>query len=333
MLQLGKNITIPKDQLIRIELQKVYELLTDKHGKLRQMIEQLRTLYSIDPAKYRRQKTMLPYITCGRFNPPFRHSQNFAAIECFIIDIDHMEGGNLDLQSLKEKLASDERVMMLFASPGGNGLKVLFGLSEKCTDKGKFSLFYKNFVGQLATQYHLHQHIDSRTSDVTRACFLSYDSDTYMNPEALKIDLSASIAFDSPTQVKEINQQIKLFESQLPKPIKEENGPASDQLVEIKKKLNPSYKSKAEKLIYVPEKLDQIIGNITNQIEECGIKVSEIININYGKQFQCELQNRKGEINLFYGKKGFSVVKSSKSGIDRELTDVIHQIVCQYLFP
>jgi hypothetical protein len=333
MLQTGKNITAPKDLLSKIELVKVYELLIEKHGQIRQMVEQLRTLYSIDPIKYRQQKTKLPYITCGRFNPPFRRTENFAAVNHFIIDIDHIDRSGFELQLIKEKLATDDRVKLLFTSPGGNGLKVIFELSEKCTDSGKYSLFYKKFAQSMAAEYNLQQSIDSRTSDVTRACFLSYDPDAYFNPEAVTIDLEASIQFESPTQIAEINKQIKLFESQLPTTIKEENGPDTDQFIEIRKKLNPNFKTKSEKLIYVPEKLNQLMDDIKMEIENLGLTVSEIKNIHYGKQIMCEFQLKTGEINMFFGKKGFSVVKSAKTGTDKELTDLLHQIVCQYLFP
>jgi hypothetical protein len=333
MLQLGKNITAAKDPLMQIEVMKVFEILHDRKGQVHEMVEQLRSLYSIDPAKYRQHKTKLPYITCGRFNPPFRRTENFAALNHFIIDIDHLEVNGLGLQLLKEKFAADDRVKLLFTSPGGNGLKVMFELTEKCTDAGKYSLFYKKFAHELALEYNLLNSIDSRTSDVARACFLSFDADAYLNTDAVKIDLEAAIQFDSPAKLSEINKEIKLFESQLPIIVKEDRGPDLDQLIEIRKKLNPKYKTKSEKLIYVPEKLDQIIDSLKTEIENIGLLVSEIKNINYGKQIMCELQNRKAEINLFYGKRGFSVVKSAKSGTDKDLTEILHQVVCQYLFP
>jgi hypothetical protein len=37
-------------------------------------------------------------------------------------------------------------------------------------------------------------------------------------------------------------------------------------------------------------------------------------------------------VNVFYGKKGFRVVKSTKSGTHSELTEIAHTIISEALF-
>ena len=44
-------------------------------------------------------------------------------------------------------------------------------------------MFYKLFVHKFSVKYGLEQVVDTRTCDVTRACFLSADSEAYFNPE------------------------------------------------------------------------------------------------------------------------------------------------------
>jgi hypothetical protein len=38
------------------------------------------------------------------------------------------------------------------------------------------------------------------------------------------------------------------------------------------------------------------------------------------------------EVNVFYGKKGFSVVKSAKTAVDDKLNDQVYQLIFNFLF-
>ena len=77
---------------------------------------------------------------------------------------------------------------MAFCSPGADGLKLLFRLEEKCEDEALFSAFYKQFALTFSQKYQLEGVIDTQTSDVTRACFMSYDPEAWYRPEALPVD-------------------------------------------------------------------------------------------------------------------------------------------------
>jgi len=92
-----------------------------------------------------------------------------------MIDLDHFDRSELDLPATAERLRADDRVLMGFISPGGDGLKLMFQLEEPCFDSGIYSLFYKAFVQHFAREHQLEAVIDLRTHDVTRACFLSID--------------------------------------------------------------------------------------------------------------------------------------------------------------
>lgn len=50
-------------------------------------VRQLRVAYQIASKQYNEQKRTLPYAVCGIFNPPYRKTENFGYIECFVLDI------------------------------------------------------------------------------------------------------------------------------------------------------------------------------------------------------------------------------------------------------
>ena len=225
----------------------------------------------------------------------------------------------------------------MFTSPSNNGLKIFFRLSEKCYDSGKYSLFYKIFASAFSKQYSLEQVIDKVTSDVTRACFISYDTDAYFNPNSEPIKLSAFIDFENLIEVRETEQKLK--EEQTIVKTKTEKTQTSKQeqlsadiLDKIKSKLNPKIKTKKDKIIIVPEELDAVIEKVSTHLSNHNINIKEIIGIHYGKKFVFTLNERWAEINLFFGKKGFTVVKTPKAGSNEELTDVCYKLMCEIFY-
>lgn len=336
MLQIGKSITSADDPLMKLQVVDLYNMIKNPSSELKQKIQQLRIILTIDQNKYRQLKTALPYFTCGIFNPPFRKTENFGFAEHFVLDIDHLREKEIDIIELKNKLQSDTRVEMIFVSPGSDGLKILFRLSERCFDHAKFSIFYKLFANQFSLQYNLNNVIDRRTSDVTRACFLSSDPDIIFRTNVDAVDISTLVNFENSQEVKEAVAIIKEDETKQiiqPEPFVSEKPIISpDILQEIKQKLNPKIKTQKDKIIFVPEKLDEIIGAVKQRTSEFDITVKLIENIHYGKKFVFELQNMWAEINVFYGKKGFSVVKTPKRGANAELTDIVFNILCEMFY-
>lgn len=150
MLQIGKSITSANDPLKIISVEDFYKMISCPSPELISKMHQLRILSTIDFKKYQDMKKMLPYITCGIFSPPYRRTQNFGSISQFIIDLDHLSEKEINISVLKEKLSKDDRIEMIFVSPGGDGLKILFRLSEKCYDPVKYNIFYKLFISQFS---------------------------------------------------------------------------------------------------------------------------------------------------------------------------------------
>ncbi len=337
MLQAGKNIIQLDDPLVKVQIDYLYHSVRFPKPEIAATIRQLRLVKTIDLKSYNQLKRNLPYVVCGIFNPPVRRTENFAWINHFILDFDHLSEKEMSADTLKLRLSSDPHVLMLFNSPGNDGLKAIFKLSDKCYDHGKYTLFYKIFSRKFSQQYHLSQVIDSRTSDVTRACFISYDPDAYYNPDALNVIMEHYIDYENPDQVRDLRVMIKEddIKQQLLVPsevnIVDKQAIDDDVLNKIKATLNPRFKTKHERHIFVPEEIDQVIDLVISRMNELGITTSETISIQYGKKFRFQLGLRQAETNIFYGKKGYSVVQSPRSGTNSELNLLVSQIISEVI--
>lgn len=337
MLMAGRFIRQKNDPLQKVTIERIYKGIRNPKEQVCNLLKQLRAVQAIDYNRYRQLKTQLPYIVCGLFHPPYRRTENFASIEHFVIDIDHLLEKELDIDELIRRLKADERVVLLFKSPSNNGIKVFFSLSEKCYDAAQYSIFYKAFAQKLSAQYGLQQVIDKATSDVTRACFVSWDSAAWYNEEALPIKMAEYVNFDNLWEVRQLEQELKKVVDEQPKeaiPPKDEKRLLSDELLQsIKQKLNPKARKKTDKIIYVPEELELIIDKVHDSVKEHDILVKSIENIHYGKKIVFTFGEVKwAEINIFYGRKGYTVVKSPKRGRDEQLEEIVYIILCDLFY-
>ncbi|MBW6480343.1 MAG: hypothetical protein K0B37_13020 [Bacteroidales bacterium] len=337
MLQLGMNITLGQgDTLRKIQTADLVKFIRDGAFDLVAKTDQLRKIQSIDQRKYQEIKKFLPYVTGGIFHPPCRNKENFAFIDNMIFDFDHLSSKELSPVWLKEKLAGDERVEAIFISPGNDGIKVLLPLSHRITDPVKYTLCYKVFALQFAKEYGIEQVIDPRTSDVTRACFLCYDPEIYHNLNPLPTNPDMLVDFDSAEQVRQAESLSIPYPVNPPDAIiAHEEAPVDltrEKLAEIRRKLNPKAIIRPEKPVFVPEKLHLLEQVIREKAVECGLEIIQVKNIQYGKQIAFGLDQLKGELNIFYGKRGYTIVKSSKSGCSEEMNDLAYQLVAGIIY-
>lgn len=337
MILFGKNITSTDDPLVKVPVEKIYHALRNPKSETTAHIRQLRIVRNIDKKRYSQLKRQLPYMVCGIFSPPFRRSENFAYIEYFILDIDHLSDKGISVTDLSSRIEKDSRVVLSFVSPSEDGLKIMLRLSEKCYDKGLFTLFYKVFAKQFAHQYDIEQVIDSQTCDVTRACFVSIDPDAYYNSKAETIDINNFLPSGNPTAMLDLSNKLSHEEKNtssapVANPEPEPKADVDNEVISnIKAILNPNAVKKKEKMVFVPEQLNEIIAELQAFIEDTGITVSEIVNISYGKKIRMRLRMRQAEVNLFYGKRGFSVVKSPRTGTDDELNEMMSQLITTFV--
>ncbi len=340
MLSIGYQIRQANDPLHTISLANLAEKIQHPDQRFIDFINQMRSVMVLDTKRYREMKTRLPYVVAASFNPPYRRIEHFGSTSFFIIDLDHLADKEMDKNQLFSRICQDPRTALCFTSPSGDGLKVIFQLASPFRDAGKYSVFYKSFATKYAQQLGVAQVIDKVTSDVSRACFVSYDPDLYFNEQPTPVDSSSFVDFENEWSLHEMLQQ----ENEMPStPNQAATQPHSttstrqdlpdDILQKIKERLSPILKAKAEKVIFVPEELDNILPLITAQLTEAELQLDSIKNIHYGKQLKVSHLQWWGEINVFYGKKGYSVVKSTKSGSSEKITDIAAAIVMQTLQP
>ena len=329
MLSIGKHITAMNDPLTRIELSRVVDLVSGQHGNLASLISQLRMVNTLDAKQYSQLKIRLPYLVCGLFTPPFRKIVNLSRSHNFILDLDHLAEKELNPEVLKQQLAADQRVAMAFVSPGGDGLKILFNFAEPCYDAARYSIFYKTFARKFSDQYQLLQVIDPRTSDVSRACFLSHDPSLYVNHNAEPVSIDAFVDFDNLHETKVLERRLKEQErEEAVDVVKEKKQLPADTLKEIREKLNPNIRLREEKKVFVPDEIDMVMGKVAEALSNVGIQLLGSENIHYGRKIKVGLGNLWAEVNLFYGKKGYSAVKTPKRGSNEELADIAHRLIC-----
>ncbi|ANR74033.1 virulence protein E [Prevotella scopos JCM 17725] len=336
MLLFGTNIQSAADELKKVQEEYLYNSLRNPKPTIAATIQQLRIVYSMDAKAYAQLKRRLPYFVCGQFNPPFRRKENFAYTESFILDFDHLSSKQLSMKTIRDNIVKDEQVMMCFTSPSEDGLKVMFRLKERCYDAGLYSIFYKAFAATFAMRHNLTQVTDSKTSDVARACFISIDPNAYFNPNSIPVDIKAYLDESNPDLLFKIKHEQdehdkvikKSDDEQVPLP----KDPDKDILTRIRQQLNPKAQLPIEQHpAYVPERLNEIIAELKLFIEETGLQVTEIINIQYAKKIRARLGQKEAEVNLFYGKRGFSVVISPRFGTNEELNELLADLIKAFL--
>lgn len=334
MISVGTSVRNNTEPLMKVTPDYIFNALRNPKPNFESRIRQLRVVRQLNEAQYASLKQQLPYFVCATFNPPFRKSDNFAYTQYFVIDIDHIGAKGLIIGDLKAKIISDSRTLLCFVSPGEDGLKVMMRLKDKCYDAGVYSVFYKRFVSDFSTQYNLQQVVDAKTSDVARACFMSVDRNAYYNPSAEPVDMSRVInLMDSSEllrQKKAAEKDVKELTSQDAPRLRE---PDEDSMDKVRQLLKMRQKKQAPVAqdVYVPEILNQLEEKLRNYVNDVGFTISEIINIQYGKKIRAELGLKKAEVNLFYGKKGFSVVVSPRTGTDESLNSLLAETVQTFI--
>lgn len=331
----GKNVTAKDDPLQKIQVEYLFHKLVKPDASIDASVRQLRIVRQLDAKQYSMLKRHLPYIVCAIFSPPYRRTENFAFTEYFMVDIDHITEKEITPEALKEKLKPDPGVVLCFISPGQDGLKIMFRLKERCYDAGVYQVFYKLFVADFARRYGLEQIIDTRTSDVARACFVSVDTDAYYNAQAEPIDMSNYLNSENSDELFRLRKEAEA-KLPAPPPVKmpeQPSGPDDDALQFIRSLLNPGGRNSKPKLdAFVPEELNQLMERLVPRIEESGVKVAAIENINYAKKLKIQLGVKQSEINVFHGKRGYSVVISPRRGTDDELNKLMAALIEQNIY-
>jgi VirE N-terminal domain. len=94
------------------------------------------------------------------------------------IDFDHVH----DLEQLRQALLKDEYfdTELLFVSPSGDGLKWIIQID---LSQGSHQLLFSAIAAYIKKTYNLE--VDKSGKDISRACFLPYDNNIFINPKYL----------------------------------------------------------------------------------------------------------------------------------------------------
>lgn len=337
MVSIGKNVTTPGDPLQPVEIKKVYKSILNPGQEVKTLLNRLRQIRAIDPRQYRKLKTRLPYIVCADFRPKIRKKENFLKVSRFIIDIDHLSEFDLSADSLKDQLRKDPFVEMFYVSPSQDGIKVFFKLDQPISDSGYYSVFYKAFCIKFAAAYQLGPALDTKTSDVSRCCFVSHDPDAWYNPEARPVVVSEYLPETGFLELSATLKEVKEHEKEVQVKMKEmdiakaEHQTLSDEaLTRIKQMVGVRVRRPSKKEYFQPEELKTIEGVVETLLNEAGAQLLKSEPISYGRRLRIGADRSWAELNVFYGKKGVTVVKTTKTGSNKELASMLYLLLTDY---
>jgi hypothetical protein len=181
-----------------------YEICKEK--KLQDFTQKLRNLR--DEKERAEFKKTLSYVT---FSGIFRRRSKEGLINhsgYICTDLDHV-GDNTRLETIKKQILQKFTPGMMFISPSGNVLKVVFKIDlSQGTHEVYFSALSKYFKSEIKID------LDQSGKDVSRACFICYDPEVFFSESPYILSRSFIDAFNIieqplPTKIKE---QITDFE-------------------------------------------------------------------------------------------------------------------------
>ncbi|MBZ5857566.1 BT4734/BF3469 family protein [Flavihumibacter profundi] len=279
---------------------------------LKELCAQLATILRMDKSAYIRHKTRLPYVCCGTFDGNIRNG--------------------------RPAIIADNQVALAFISPSRKGFKVLFMLDSPITLMEDYRQFFRNYALHFSEKNGLGNYIDQKTCDATRVSFLSYDPECYMNssvdPVQWQLFLpqlhAEALSGQNGGPGKEVlqgNGEKAQF--------KEKSNPSKELPAEVYKavveRLNPKAHRKTPKQVFVPEILEQLAVQVQAAIILKGFQLKDIKDINYGKKIVIASGFLWAEVNIFYGKRGFTVIRSPKANSDQKLGEQLEFLIWEVL--
>lgn len=322
-LYYGQDVRRTGSDLLRpIDLRALAALIADPASELVTLCRSLRSIRRLDREAYRKAKTQLPYFAVSEFRDGIRSTERFVGVSWLVLDLDQCADTREALMDLKNRICSDERIALCFITPSGYGLKCLFRLAETCRDAGHFTGYYRWFAASFATEYGLQQSIDERTCDVTRISFLSHDPQVFVREHSQPLRLPEPEGTDKPVIVQATEEAERGTR---------EPEPAAWN--EILKTLNPaSPGSRPRREPFVPKMIGYVRPLVEDAVAGQGVRLLDAQPIQYGVKLRFSQELFLAELNVYYGKRGFSVVISPKADTHPTLNQVVHALVYRALF-
>jgi len=180
-MKISYGNTIKSNKLSMIELDNIITITNGDHS-LKLKIDELRQLET-DQERKVFKIAHLPIFSMGKFTNDIRKKENLLSIKTLILDIDHLV--QCQLEPLKDQLKTDQEIFFFFTSPSGHGLKVAIELDQEINDPDAYECVYRSYGVLFAAKYGVE--VDMHACDCSRACFLSYDEDLYLNENRQQI--------------------------------------------------------------------------------------------------------------------------------------------------
>ena len=172
---LGDSVTRP-GKLTQVHLQNVMSNI--QSGKYRAVVEPVRN--ETNPEKRAELKRRLPYFCFALFNGS-RAESNIRQANGIVFDLDDVP----DIRETKARIAEGfPWARYIFRSPA-SGVKVLVQFSRPVTEKPLYTAIWKRLKAELEAVAGMEA---DNTPDMSRACFVSMDSELVSNSEALEFD-------------------------------------------------------------------------------------------------------------------------------------------------
>jgi hypothetical protein len=157
-------------------------------------------LIRAEPDQEKRNKlkaSLLPYFMFMSFRDGIRDIDHFMSTKFILVDVDHV---GERLVELRQAFQADQRIFLFFQSPSGDGLKVVFALTDYVTKPDEYTRVYFHFQKLMKTWYGLAS--DASTIDCARCCFLSHDPDLHVNwnPTLFDIAMGETVGEHDQTQ-------------------------------------------------------------------------------------------------------------------------------------
>jgi hypothetical protein len=145
----------------------------------RQAMERIRWLRATRGIHaYNAAKKYLPAVTFAGMFRPTRSKTTLVQHSGLVHgDLDHLD----DVHAMKALLCANASTTYCFISPGGDGLKLGISIVPAADDEG-----YKYAWQVMAVYYQVQYGVswDPSGKDIYRLCFVSWDPDCYINPDA-----------------------------------------------------------------------------------------------------------------------------------------------------
>jgi hypothetical protein len=320
MLYLGKNIS-SKEELQPVAFDSVAQAIRKDHYSLAAKIESLRQLLQIDRGIYNQKKKELPYFCFSNFKGNLRRSENFISTSYLVLDIDKL--ALLQLNELKQKLPEDKRIRLFYQTPSGLGLKLIFEFSEEIKSAKEYHDLGYSFGLAFCREYQMESNLDKATIEVSRASFLSFDAEAHYNENPVLIEPSEYLLLGS--------QLSDLFElSNKPKEEVKKSEPSVEVYKDILVKLGNKGKRISTDGAVLSEFWLVFLKIMQPLLLSVACKMKETRSIAYGIQICIEHENgESGEANLYFGKKGYTVVRSNKATHQQMLNEILENIIWQ----